>query len=101
MNKPEKIYLSNTNLMYALSHTQVNPGTARETFLYNQLRQKNPVFYTEKGDFLVDEKYTIEAGGKNKTRKQITDVPNAFIAADNIEFAIQNNIPLWLFGFLY
>lgn len=101
MNKPEKIYLNNTNLMYALSHTRINPGTARETFLYNQLKQQYPVAYTGKGDFLVDNKYTIEAGGKHKTQKQIASVENAFIAADNIEFASQNKIPLWLFGFLY
>jgi hypothetical protein len=101
MNKPDKIYLNNTNLMYALSHTQVNAGTARETFLFNQLRQGYPVTYTDKGDFLVANKYTIEAGGKQKSLKQIADVENAFIAADNIEFANRNKIPLWLFGFLY
>jgi hypothetical protein len=101
MNKPEKIYLNNTNLMYALSHTRVNPGTARETFLYNQLKQQYPVAYTGKGDFLVDNKYTIEVGGKHKTQKQIVSVENAFIAADNKEFSSQNKIPLWLFGFLY
>lgn len=101
MNKPDKIYLNNTNLMYALSHAQVNAGTARETFLFNQLKQGHQVTYTDKGDFLVDNKYTIEAGGKHKTQRQIADVENAFIAADNIEFAHQNKIPLWLFGFLY
>jgi len=59
------------------------------------------VVYTNKGDFLVDNKYTIEVGGKGKTKKQIVDVENAFIAADNIEYAHLNIIPLWLFGFLY
>ncbi|MDP3433546.1 MAG: AAA family ATPase, partial [Bacteroidota bacterium] len=42
-----------------------------------------------------------EIGGKNKTRKQIAGIENSYIAADNIEFAYQNKIPLWLFGFLY
>lgn len=101
MNKPEKIYLDNTNLMYALSHTQVNAGTARETFLFNQLKQGNQVNYTDKGDFRVANKYTLEVGGKQKTQRQIAGLENAFIAADNIEFANQNKIPLWLFGFLY
>ncbi len=101
MNKPDKIYLNNPNLIFALSDTQVNAGTTRETFLYNQLRESHTVSYTEKGDFRVANKYSIEVGGKHKTPKQMTGVENAFIAADNIEFAYQNKIPLWLFGFLY
>jgi hypothetical protein len=101
MNKPEKVYLNNPNLMHALSGGQGNSGTIRETFLFNQLKQSHSVEYTDQGDFYVDNKYTIEAGGMNKTRKQIAGMQNAFVAADNIEFAYQNKIPLWLFGFLY
>jgi len=101
MNKPDKIYLNDTNLIYTLTNTQVNTGTLRETFFYNQLSQSHPVFHSPKGDFLVDQKYIFEIGGKNKSQKQIAGIPNAFIAADNIEFAYQNKIPLWLFGFLY
>jgi len=56
---------------------------------------------SEKSDFLVDDKYTFEIGGKNKTRKQIAGIENAYVAADNIEYTQQNKIPLWLFGFLY
>ncbi|HNS17785.1 MAG TPA: AAA family ATPase [Bacteroidales bacterium] len=101
MNKPEKIYLNNPNLMYAISYNQVNAGTVRETFLFNQLKNNHKIAYTDKGDFLVDNKYIIETGGKNKPQKQIAGIDNAYIAADNIEFAYQNKIPLWLFGFLY
>lgn len=101
MNKPEKVYLNNTNLAYALSDTQVNKGTLRETFFYNQVNERNNVFYSAKSDFFVNNKYTFEIGGKNKTRKQISNIDNAFIAADNIEYAQGNKIPLWLFGFLY
>lgn len=101
MNKPDKIYLDNANLMFALSDITVNTGTARETFLFNQLKEKYPVSYTETGDFLVAGKYTLEVGGRNKTRKQVAGLEHAFIAVDNIEFAFQNKIPLWLFGFLY
>jgi hypothetical protein len=49
----------------------------------------------------VDNKYTFEIGGKNKSKKQIVGLDNAFIAADNIEYAFQNIIPVWMFGFLY
>lgn len=101
MNKPEKVYLNNPNLAYALTYTQVNKGTLRETFFFNQLSEEHNVFYSGKSDFLVNNKYTFEIGGKNKTSKQIQDIDKAYIAADNIEYAQGNKIPLWLFGFLY
>lgn len=101
LNKPEKVYLNNPNLMYALSYTNVNVGTLRETFFYNQINENHSIRSSDKGDFFINQKYTIEVGGKNKKRKQISGIENAFIAADNIEFAHQNTIPLWLFGFLY
>ena len=52
-------------------------------------------------DTILSEKYLIEIGGKNKTKKQISGVDNAFVAVDNIEFGYGNQIPLWLFGFTY
>jgi hypothetical protein len=57
--------------------------------------------YTDKGDFLVDEKYTFEIGGASKNFKQIKDVKNSFVVADDIEVGYGAKIPLWLFGFLY
>jgi hypothetical protein len=101
MNKPEKIYLNNPNIVNSLSDNQSNHGTLRETFFLNQLQVLHSINWSDKSDFLVDNKYTFEIGGKNKDRKQITGVENAFVAADNIEYAQQNKIPLWLFGFLY
>ena len=59
------------------------------------------VEYSKRGDFLLDGTYTVEVGGQNKDGRQIAGVENAFIAADNIEYALGNKIPLWLFGFLY
>jgi len=101
MNKPEKIFLNNPNLIFSLSDTQVNTGALRETFFYSQLHENHTILYADKGDFLVDNKYIVEVGGKNKSYDQIQGLDNAFIAAGNIEFAHQNKIPLWLFGFLY
>lgn len=101
MNKPEKVYLNNTNLFYALSKGMANAGSIRETFFYNQLRVGHNVLYAPSGDFIVDDKYTFEIGGKNKQQKQIRGIEKAFIAADNIEYSHHNRIPLWLFGFLY
>ena len=101
MNKPEKVYLNNPNLVNSLAHIQSNQGTLRETFFLNQLQVLHSINGSEKSDFLVDNKYTFEIGGKNKNRKQLTGIENAFVAADNIEYSQQNKIPLWLFGFLY
>jgi hypothetical protein len=55
----------------------------------------------KKGDFLVDDKYLFEIGGKNKSFKQIKDIENSFVVEDDIEIDFNNKIPLWLFGFLY
>jgi len=100
LNKPEKVYLENGNLFYALT-ANVNTGALRETFFYNQFKQAHNVFYSKKGDFVVDDIYTFEIGGKGKSSKQIASIEQAFIAADNIEYPYHNKIPLWLFGFLY
>jgi hypothetical protein len=100
LQKPEKIYLENTNLSYAL---QLNPdiGSIRESFLLNQLiNSGHKVFYPKKGDFFVEEKI-IEVGGKLKSGKQIAGIDEAYIAADGILTGAANKIPLWLFGFLY
>lgn len=99
--KPEKIYLKHSNLMFVLAANDPNIGTIRETFFLNQVKNNNSVNYTNEGVFFVNNKYRIEVGGKNKNFKQISNIPNSFIAADDIEFGVENKIPLYLFGFLY
>lgn len=101
LNKPEKIYLNNPNLVYALTQSIPNTGTLRETFFYNQLNVKHNVRYTDIGDFLIDNSLVFEIGGKSKTNKQIAGIENGFIAADNIEYPYKNTLPVWMFGFLY
>lgn len=100
MTKPDKIYLDNTNLMHALGFN-IEIGTIRETFLFNQLRSIAKVNTSKESDFLVNDSYTIEVGGKNKSDKQIKGVKNAYIASDDIEVGLGNRIPLWLFGMMY
>ncbi len=101
LQKPEKIYLENTNLMYALNPKQVNLGSIRETFWMNQLSQLHTVTLPQNGDFLIDNQYTFEIGGKNKSSKQIQGVNDAYVVKDDIEIGSAGVIPLWLFGFLY
>jgi hypothetical protein len=101
LQKPEKIYLHHPNLQYALAPENINIGSMRESFFYNQVSSLNKISYTKNGDFLVNNMFTFEIGGKNKSKKQIALTENAFVAADNIEIGYNNQIPLWLFGFLY
>jgi hypothetical protein len=98
LEKPEKIYLDNTNL---LSIVDANTGTMRETFFLNITSKAHQVTYPKKGDFLVDDTYLFEVGGKSKSFKQIKDIPHSYVAADDIEVGSGHKIPLWLFGFLY
>ncbi len=101
LQKPDKIYLNNTNLHYAIDIAQINAGTVRENFFINQLRVKYKVSLPARGDFLISGKYYFEIGGKNKDKSQIAGLENAYLALDNIETGFANKIPLWLFGFLY
>ena len=101
LQKPTKLYLNNTNLMFVLQNEILNLGTLRELFFANQLKYKHSLTIPQSGDFLIDNKYTVEIGGKDKTFKQIEMIENAYVVADDIEFGFGNKIPLWLFGFLY
>jgi hypothetical protein len=87
--------------MYVLSSFSPNRGNVRETFFANQIGYKHKISLHEKTDFLVDYTYAFEIGGKDKFKKQITGIENAYIVLDEIEYGYQNKIPIWLFGFLY
>ncbi len=100
VRKSDKLYLANTNLFEALCLNQ-EIGTVRETFFVSMVHENYKLHYASSGDFLVDEKYIFEIGGKNKSFKQIKDIPKSFIVSDDIEIGFGNKIPLWLFGFLY
>jgi predicted AAA+ superfamily ATPase len=99
-SKPDKIYLNNTNLHFAYCKEQ-NIGTIREAFFVSMLLKDYKINLSKKGDFLVDNKYIFEIGSKKKGFRQIKDIKNCFVVADDIEIGSGNKIPLWLFGFLY
>lgn len=101
LNKPEKLYLHNPNLFYALSSNVPETGSLRESFFLSQVSVNHKVTIPKKGDFLVDGKKTFETGGKSKTAKQVNGLKNAYVVKDNLEYGSGNNLPLWLFGFLY
>lgn len=97
--KPQKILLNNSALMYALDTPQT--GAERESTFASLLSANHRVGFAKDGDFLVDGRYLFEVGGKGKGFAQIRNIPDSFVAADDIEYGFGNKIPLWLFGFLY
>jgi predicted AAA+ superfamily ATPase len=101
LQKPEKLVLNNTTLLNALSEEKPLIGTVRETFFVSQLLTFHKVKLSKQADFLVNDKYTFEIGGKNKGQKQIEGIENAWIVKDDIELPMLNTIPLWLIGLLY
>lgn len=101
LESPEKIYLNNPNQIQAFSTGKGNRGNIRETFFLNMLVPNHKVSLPAYGDFIVDETYTFEIGGRKKNFNQIKNIDNALLACDNTEIGINQRIPLWLLGFLY
>lgn len=99
--KPEKVYLHHPNLFFLFKEGIENKGNIRESFFVNQVMYKHGIEIPKQGDFLVDKQFLFEIGGKKKGYKQIADLPDSYIVADDIELGFENKIPLWLFGFLY
>lgn len=101
LQKPEKIFLDNPNLAFALRPDEPDVGNIRETFFFNQTHFRQNVTYTDAGDFRLQKHWVVEVGGKTKSRTQINRVADSFLAVDNTELGLDKRIPLWLFGFLY
>ncbi len=100
IGKVEKIYLDNTNLIYALSGNRANIGGVRETFFYNQMRVNYDVISSKITDFKIDDRL-FEVGGHKKGTRQLEGDPNGIVVRDNIEYADGPFIPLWQFGLTY
>ena len=102
LSKPDKVYLENPNIMYALAPTKVEVGTLRETFAVGCLSESHNVEYGKtQGDFKVDAKYTFEIGGRNKDFSQIAGVKDSYVFADDWDMPDGAKLPLWMLGFLY
>ena len=101
MSRPDKIYCDNPNIMYALD-PEADIGCVRETFFLNQLRSAGySALYPKQGDFLINHHDLFEVGGKGKTFAQIKDLPDSYLAVDDVEIGSGHRIPLWMFGLLY
>lgn len=98
LRKPQKVLFGNTSILYALENP--DKGKVRETFMASMLGGRHKIGYPIKGDLAVDNRYLFEIGGKGKNFSQIPDIPDSFLALDDIAVGYGNKIPLWLFGFL-
>jgi len=99
--KPNKVYLHNTNLLYAISPDNIDDANLRETFFYNQVGPGRAITSTDRGHFLVNDKFNFEISESANLLESKFRTEDFFIAADMIERGEGNKIPLWLFGFLY
>ncbi|MCZ6117201.1 hypothetical protein [Campylobacter ureolyticus] len=97
MDKADKIYLENTNLM-CLNRPEI--GNLRETFFVNQLENVGKIYFSKSGDFRVGE-FVFEIDGAKKSFNQIKDNKNSFVVADNLEIGFGSKIPLWPFELMY
>jgi predicted AAA+ superfamily ATPase len=100
LGKIEKVYLDNTNLIYALARENTNIGNVRETFFFNQTKVGHETLASPISDFEI-EGMTFEIGGRTKEQKQIQRAEHGLVVKDNIETGYENVIPLWHFGLLY
>jgi predicted AAA+ superfamily ATPase len=100
LRKMDKLYLHNPNMAYVLSGEKPETGNARETIFYCWTKQKYETLESPVSDFEIDGK-TFEVGGRKKGKKQIEDVKDGYVVKDNTEYVFDNQVPLWMFGFLY
>jgi uncharacterized protein len=101
LSKPGKVLLLHPNLAYCLSPEIINQGSLRESFVVSQLKYKHKVELSKTADFLIDEQFIFEVGGKSKTQRQLKQTSNGYIIADDVEVGYKNKIPMWLLGFVY
>ena len=95
--KPTKVYLHNTNLIYAIKSGESDNLALRETFFINAVYKGHTINQGEKNStFLIDEKWNLRIEQECNNSK--TDSDRFYVSDDSSEI---KSIPIWLFGFLY
>lgn len=100
LQKIEKIYLDNANIINGLGAENADEGTIRETMFLTWMKENHKVYSSKISDFEIDG-VTFEVGGKNKKGRQIREAEEGYIVKDGIEYAVGRSIPIWMFGFEY
>ena len=97
--KPSKIMMHNSNLMYSIYPVKVEEQDVLDTFFANTMWKDHKV---NKGDknisFMVDEVMPFKICPEGT---KIKNNPGVTYVLHKAEIGRGNQIPLWLFGFLY
>ena len=99
--KPSKVMVHNSNLMYTIYPIQVEKQDVMETFFVNSLWKDHQV--NDGGThnyYVVDGTKRFRICDATKSGKMRIN-PEVIYARYNTEVGFDNQIPLWLFGFLY
>lgn len=99
--KPNKVYMHNTNLLFAISEQNNNKQLLCETFFYNQLNTLHTMNNSSEGKFTINNTYCFDISVDDTISKLNMNKENNFIAKHMINTGSKNIIPIWLFGFLY
>ena len=95
--KPTKVYMHNTNVARMDFTREIAPMDWFETYFYMAVHGAHRVNATERSAmFIVDSKYFFDVKEKGSSRDAIRPT-----AVGELELGRGNQIPLWLFGFLY
>lgn len=99
--KPARVMLHNTNLMYAIHPTQVSEQDIMETFFVNTVWKNHQVNKGNKpGCYIVDNQQRFRVCDTHaEGRRRISS--GTLYARYGTDADDDNEIPLWLFGFLY
>ena len=99
--KPAKVMMHNPNLMYAIYPIKVDEQDRMETFFVNTMWKDHLVNQGTKNQFyLIDGKQKYRVCDARATGK-VRYTGDTIYARYNTEVGRDNQIPLWLFGFLY
>ena len=99
--KPAKVMMHNPNLMYAIYPIKVDEQDLMETFFVNTMWKDHLVNQGTKNQFyLIDGKQKYRVCDARATGK-VRYTGDTIYARYNTEVGRDNQIPLWLFGFLY
>ncbi|NDV82802.1 ATP-binding protein [Bacteroides sp. 51] len=97
--KPAKIMMHNTNLMYSIYPVSVEEQDVLDTFFLNTMYKDHKLYKGEKNtSFLVNENIPFKICCEGQ---KIKNNPDTIYALHKMEIGRGNQIPLWIFGFLY
>jgi predicted AAA+ superfamily ATPase len=99
IKKPALVYLQNPNLFYSVARGEMEGDSLYKTFFYSQVGYQQKLAHCNNGDFLIPEHGVFKIGGDVRSR----DLNGAKVwqAIEMAEIGKNNQIPLWLFGFLF